>query len=136
MDFKKDFTKFMFFPCLMLCMLPFGKIEAANKERMQNWDDLVFSESKKYREYGIQVSFAKEFMNRGVGSHRHLSTEIVGLLFQIVVVAPSRTSQATTASEDNNTADDNGTITERLKKFEQLYKHGLITKDEYNAGRA
>mmetsp|Transcript_21293 Transcript_21293/g.32160 ORF Transcript_21293/g.32160 Transcript_21293/m.32160 type:complete len:117 (-) Transcript_21293:549-899(-) len=28
MDFKKDFNKIMFFPCLMFCMLPFGKIEA------------------------------------------------------------------------------------------------------------
>eukprot|EP00546_Thalassionema_frauenfeldii_P011207 CAMPEP_0178913378 /NCGR_PEP_ID=MMETSP0786-20121207/10806_1 /TAXON_ID=186022 /ORGANISM="Thalassionema frauenfeldii, Strain CCMP 1798" /LENGTH=210 /DNA_ID=CAMNT_0020586107 /DNA_START=986 /DNA_END=1619 /DNA_ORIENTATION=+ len=139
MDFKKDFNKIMFFPCLMFCCCPLGrlklKIEAHNKERIQNWDDLVLSESKKYREYGIQVSFAKEFITRGVGSQRHLSTEIVGLLFQIVLVAPSRTSQATMTFKDNNAADDNGTITERLKKFEQLYKDGLITKDEYNAGR-
>lgn len=129
--FQKDFKTLWFIPCLMFCVLPsqIVKDNAANKERIQNWDDLISSESKKYREYGIQVSFAKEFMTRGVGSHRHLSTQIVGLLFQIVVSPHSSTSQATTTSEDGNAA-------ERLKKFEQLYKDGLITKDEYNAGRA
>merc|ERR1712150_14163 len=129
-DFQKDFKKMMVFPCLMFCMSPFGKIQARSKERIENWDDLVFSENRKYREYGIQVSLAKDLMTTGMGSHRHLSSEIVGLSFQIVVVAPSTTSPPT------KTAEENGTITQRLERFEQLYKDGVITKDEYNAGRA
>ena len=128
---------FFLVPCLAPCFL-MPKMIRASLDIHAAWIELVQSQAEIYRRYGINVTLAKEYRSRtiGTGSDRRfdMRLETVGLRFEMSsnVDAPVHQHaghaafpavQATAVAKDD-------TLT-RLEKANDLYRDGAISYDEY-----
>lgn len=88
--FKDRKTSLPFlFPCLLPCMFPSMISKGRNMgQKVQDLEvilaRLAQEQGSIYRQYGIQVTVAKELRSRGVGSDRHMRNESCGLRFDVL----------------------------------------------------
>jgi len=125
--------RLMFIPCIMPCMVCYSmpKMIKASSNIHNAWLELVQSQAEIYRRHGINVTLAKEYRSRtiGTGSDRRfdMDLETVGLRFEMSNDAPNQqpfrpVQAAAVAKED---------IFARLEKVDGLYRNGALSYEEY-----
>lgn len=107
-------------PGTLCCMcFAMGNIIQANQEIQQAWGNVLHQEGPIYKELGVHVTLATELMGTGVGSHRHLRKEVVGLRFEAAGATPSHTTD----------------VSSQIAKLHELREKGALTEKEYQEAK-
>lgn len=129
---------FFLVPCLAPCFL-MPKVIRASLDIHAAWIELVQSQAEIYRRYGINVTLAKEYRSRNIGtgsdSRFDMQLKTVGLRFEMSsnVDAPvhQHAGHSTTFPAVRATAVAKDDTLTRLEKANDLYRDGAISYEEY-----